>query len=76
MEDEKIVDTFTRVMGWIIVGLSGYSVMEILLYIDSLNLPNLVRVLVWAPLFWISWLGLLLMHEKFDIIGDRRKGRK
>lgn len=65
--------TFERSIGWVVVIFYVGGILAFCEWFESIDLATPILAILFFPLAWIWWLGLMLIHEKFDIFGDRRR---
>jgi len=65
----------TRAIGWFIVGIGGFGMFFVFEFIDALDLNYYLWIVIVGSIGNAAWLGLMMLHVRFDIMGDRRKNR-
>ena len=71
MSNER-VDGVTRLIGWLIVVFAVYGLMHIAEWLEQSDMYLFFKILITFILGMGGWIGLLMLHDKFDILGDKK----
>lgn len=71
--DREPIDTFTRVTGWIVTCFTFTGYFGLLAILEKFDMPNIVFGILATVLGGAGWLLLLILNDRFDLMGDRKK---
>lgn len=69
---QKEVGWTYRLVGWVVMVMYFYVLIQGAGVLESLDIPNAAKMLVAAPLIIAAWFILVLIANHFDCLGDRR----
>ena len=73
MEHINKVGKFTRLIGWLITAAAGFGVYFIADYLERSELPFFIVAALGGSLGIASWVALLVLNDRFDLMGDHKE---
>lgn len=73
---QKEVGWAYRIIGWVIMVTYFYVLIQGAGALESIEIPNAAKMIVFFPLSVAAWVILLLIANHFDCMGDRRRRTK
>ena len=71
--DREPVDTATRVIGWIVTCFTFAGFFGLIAIMEEWDMPNILFGIIGTAICWLGWFMLIMLNDKFDLMGDRKE---